>query len=212
MARYKQSRSLSWFLGAAIAVLVAGTGAAWWAVSSLKPKSESTTVFPSPSSVNQSSSQAVPKSSLGQPSHAQVYWLVAQGDKTALIASPITLAKSLDKSQSLQTALEQLLTQTPPSSQSSAIPPGTQLLSVKNDAQGVHVNLSQVFTQGGGSESMTGRLGQLIYTATSLNPQSPVWIEVEGKPLETLGGEGLMIDQPMTRQQFDENFHDSTTP
>jgi spore germination protein GerM len=137
---------------------------------------------------------------------------VAQGDKTALIASPITVAKSLDKSQSLQTALEQLFTQTPPSSQSSAIPPGTQLLSVKNDAQGVHVNLSQAFTQGGGSESMTGRLGQLIYTATSLNPQSPVWIEVEGKPLETLGGEGLMIDQPMTRQQFDENFHDSTHP
>jgi spore germination protein GerM len=212
MARYKQSRSLSWFLGAAITVLVAGTGAAWWAVSSLKPKSESTSVFPTSSSVNQSSSQAVPQSSLGQQNQAQVYWLVAQGDKTALIASPITVAKSLDKSQSLQTALEQLLTQTPPSSQSSAIPPGTQLLIVKNDAQGVHVNLSQAFTQGGGSESVTGRLGQLIYTATSLNPQSLVWIEVEGKPLETLGGEGLMIDQPMTRQQFDENFHDSTNP
>jgi len=70
-------------------------------------------------------------------------------------------------------------------------------VTIQND--GIHVDLSQEFTTGGGSASMSSRVAQVLYTATSLQ-QMQVWIDIEGKPLEVLGGEGLLLEQPLTRK------------
>jgi spore germination protein GerM len=86
------------------------------------------------------------------------------------------------------------------------IPKETKLKAVSLEADGVHVDLSKQFTTGGGSTSMTGRVAQILYTATSLDPTTKVWINVEGKPLEVLGGEGLELEQPLTRENFKKNF------
>jgi spore germination protein GerM len=136
----------------------------------------------------------------------QVYWVKEASGKFEGVPTKVAVKQADKPDATLQAAFNSLLAGPKDASVSSEIPKGTKLrsLSVKNE--GVYVDLSAEFTSGGGSNSMTGRLGQVIYTATSLKPNTKVWISVEGKPLELLGGEGLEVAQPSTRQSFDNNF------
>jgi spore germination protein GerM len=185
-------------------ILAAGAGTAWWAKSSLNEQAKITQ--PNPSPIVKEDIPTVPKP-ITQEKLVEVYWLNPQDDSIKLAANTMTFEKSVKSERVLETALETLLANPPgDSAHTTAIPPGTKLLGVKTDDQGVHVNLSQEFTSGGGSASMSSRLAQVIYTATSSSDGDRVWISIEGKPLEKLGEEGLIIDQPMTRKDFNQNF------
>jgi spore germination protein GerM len=135
----------------------------------------------------------------------RVYWLKDEGDRFSLTPAEIAAVQETREAQ-LTTLFEELLTTAPDAELSSTIPAGTELLSLAVQPDGVVVNLSQDFQSGGGSASMMGRLGQVVYTATSLDPEAPVWLQIEGEPLELLGGEGLEVSQPMTREIFDTEF------
>lgn len=136
-----------------------------------------------------------------------VYWLKDTGRSLEL--TPLsTKVYAPDRSEDiLMAALNQLFDDPPSEEVGNAVPLETKVRSVAVKEDGVHVDLSAGFSGGGGSASMMGRLGQLIFTATTLNPNAPVWISVEGQPLEILGGEGIEVMQPMTRQQFSEHFN-----
>ncbi len=136
----------------------------------------------------------------------QVYWVKGAIGKFEAVPTKVAVKQADKPDLTLQAAFNSLLAGPKDATVSSEIPKGTKLrsLSVKNDE--VYVDLSREFTAGGGSSSMTSRLGQVIYTATSLKPNTKVWISVDGKPLELLGGEGLEVAQPSTRQSFDKNF------
>jgi spore germination protein GerM len=199
--RPKNNRfSLSAIAGITLAALVLGGGAGFWAYRTLTAsKTQPTPTVPE--SGNSPVQQPSP-----QIEKASTYWLEDTGSQIKLVPVAVKLEKSASKQESLETAFNELLagSQSPATT---AIPEGTKLLNLRTDKDGVHLNLSKEFTTGGGSASMTGRLAQIIYTATSADAKSPVWIDVEGKPLEVLGeGEGLIVDQPMTRQLFEENF------
>ncbi len=119
------------------------------------------------------------------------------------VSTPVILQADNSSSAILAAAFNHLLAEPESGQLYSEIPPGTQLLSLTTEPEAVYIDLSTEFTRGGGSASMVGRLGQIIYTATSLNSQAQVWISVAGQPLEVLGGEGLEILQPTTRQTFE---------
>ena len=178
------------------AALAAGGGLAWW---SFQPPNSVT------SSVTPNVVQNSPPSATTQSTTASIYLLKDTGRNLELVPLPIEVDTDQPNTV-LTTAFNSLLTGIDGGTASSTIPEGTKLRSVKILDDGIHVDLSQEFTTGGGSASMSSRLAQVIYTATSLQPKAKVWIDVEGKPLEVLGGEGLLLEQPLTRQSFKENF------
>jgi len=82
---------------------------------------------------------------------------------------------------------------------STNIPDGTTLNGVTISNGTATVDLSREFTSGGGSMSMMGRVAQVTYTATQFPTVTGVLFRVDGTALTTLGGEGLMLDNPQTR-------------
>jgi spore germination protein GerM len=143
----------------------------------------------------------------------KVFWIDDKDNKkTSVSSQERKIAKSVPQTQEgfAKESLTILLASAgKEGKQTTTIPEGTKLLSSQIKDDGLHIDLSKEFTQGGGSTSMQGRIAQVLYTATSRNPDMPVWIAVEGKQLEALGGEGVEIKQPLTRKAFQQEFKDS---
>ncbi|MBE9048429.1 GerMN domain-containing protein [Pleurocapsales cyanobacterium LEGE 10410] len=138
----------------------------------------------------------------------QIYQLEVVDNRIRLRSKAI-YTSATSPQMALVEAMEELLAQSSTFNSTTTIPPGTRLLALHTSKDGIHVNLSREFTQGGGSSSMIYRVAQVLYTATSIDPQMPVFFSIEGQPLNEdnpLGGEGLLLQYPITRQQFDQDF------
>ena len=199
-------------------ILMAGGGAAWWSWTQLASTTDSSSTLDgtgkSPTTtetpdVNDGGVAIAP--TIATP--VTVYLLDTTDTGMELV--PITLDAQVeadateDPSTVLTATFDQLLNgdvMEEGSMAFSAIPANTALLDLSVNENGVYVDLSGEFEGGGGSASMIGRLTQVMYTATSLDAKQPVWLSVDGEPLELLGGEGLEISQPMTRADVDAGF------
>lgn len=85
----------------------------------------------------------------------------------------------------------------------SEVPQGTKILSVRESADNIIIDLSSNFEGGGGTESTYRRIKQVIKTANA-NTKLPVYLYINGKQANVIGGEGIMIKQPLNERSLDE--------
>lgn len=201
-----KSFPLAKLIAIASAVLLVGGGAAWLAKKSLEPATVQQPVkeVPAPIEVQ----PETPPAPTTEEQQIEIAWLDTSGSNVKLAAKTVEVEKSQSKEQALKIAFAELFSGPSDEAQyTTTIPEETKLLGLETTAEGVKVNLSSEFTSGGGSAAMSSRLAQVLYTASSLDKSTPVWISVDGKPLENLGGEGITVSQPMTLDEFNANFN-----
>ena len=83
-----------------------------------------------------------------------------------------------------------------------AVPDGTRLIGVRIQHGVATVDLSDAFASGGGSLSMQARVAQIVYTLTRFPTVKAVDFRLDGAIVETLGGEGLILDAGQTRADW----------
>ncbi len=85
----------------------------------------------------------------------------------------------------------------------SIIPSGTKLLSVRMQGTTAVINLGEAFLYNHyGIEGYAGQLKQVVYTATSFPNVHDVQILIDGERHDYLGGEGIYIGRPLSRNSF----------
>mgnify|MGYP001144361009 CR=1 FL=1 len=122
------------------------------------------------------------------------YFYLPNGELTPIkreLTSPTTLKASIN-----------LLLKGPTIAESkqgiySEIPPNVDLISLKINQKSVIVNLTSNFGNGGGSESVENRVKQLAKTVRVLVPNKPIYLHINNKEVEYLGGDGVFVKQPL---------------
>lgn len=86
----------------------------------------------------------------------------------------------------------------------STIPDGTTFLGLSIKDGVATVDLSKEYASGGGSLSMFMRLAEVVFTLTQFPTVEGVNFKLDGKAIDVLGGEGLILDHPMSRADYED--------
>lgn len=79
----------------------------------------------------------------------------------------------------------------------SEIPVNVDLIGIKRENNTIIVNLSSNFGNGGGTQSVNNRIAQLSKTVKYLEPNKKIYLYIDGKEVEYLGGDGVYVKQPL---------------
>jgi len=77
------------------------------------------------------------------------------------------------------------------------IPSNVDLISLKKQDNKIIINLSSNFGNGGGTQSVENRVKQLSKTVKLIEPTKEIYLHINGKEVEYLGGDGVYIKQPL---------------
>lgn len=87
---------------------------------------------------------------------------------------------------------------------STAVPDGTGLLGISIEDGIATVDLDGGYESRGGTLSMSMRIAQVVFTLTQFPTVDGVTFELDGVPVTSLGGEGVMVDVPQTRADWED--------
>jgi len=85
-----------------------------------------------------------------------------------------------------------------------AIPKGTTFLGLDIEDGIASVDLSEEYASGGGTLSMSMRLAQVVFTLTQFPTVKGVEFKLDGRPVEVFSGEGIILDHPVDRSDYEE--------
>lgn len=85
----------------------------------------------------------------------------------------------------------------------SEVPTGTVIKAINETSDKVIIDLSSEFVTGGGTDSVYKRLYQLIKTVNR-NSEKPAYLYIDGKQADVIGGDGIMITQPLNENSIGE--------
>ena len=137
------------------------------------------------------------------PSPVSILVYFARGEKIGVATRLIPATKAVASA-----AIRELLSGPTPEETryglGSTIPTGTDLRGLTVHGGTATVDLSDEYDSGGGVLSMTMRLAQVVYTLTQFPTVERVLFRIEGVPVTTLGGEGILIGTPQTRGDYEQ--------
>jgi Sporulation and spore germination/Immunoglobulin-like domain of bacterial spore germination len=99
-------------------------------------------------------------------------------------------------------ALQALLSDPEVEGVGSAIPRDTTFLGLRIEDGVAYADLSSEFESGGGSLSQRLRVAQVVYTLTQFPTVKGVRFLLDGRPVDVIGGEGVIVDHPVTRREY----------
>ncbi len=85
----------------------------------------------------------------------------------------------------------------------SEIPKNVKILGIVESSNKIIIDVSGNIQTGGGADSIYSRMKQFIKTALANSPKKPIYLYIDGKQAEVLGGEGIMISQPLSENSLD---------
>ena len=133
---------------------------------------------------------------------AKVYFLKLNSDGTAKSYIAKRELKTLDLNNAIKSLLKGPNSQERKAGVYSEIPDGTKLLSVITSDDKIIINLNDTFQYGGGTDSVNNRLGQLVKTVVAIHPEKNLYLYINGKQVDVMGGDGVMITQPLNVSDF----------
>lgn len=111
----------------------------------------------------------------------------------------VTEARQVPSAELLQASLAALLAGPQATGHYTQVPVGTRLLGVQLAGTHATINLSSQAAALEGSPAIPLFLAQLVDTATQFPTVQQVTLQIDGRPVTALGGEGIAVPEPLDR-------------